>query len=78
MAQGSEAMRRKHKKKRKASVLCVKRSEARDCISDKSGQVARPKMRPGGLDDFFARGGDQRHDRGHRRRIAPVVSVDVA
>ena len=30
-------MRRGHKKKRKASVLCVKRSEARDCISGKSG-----------------------------------------
>ena len=30
-------MRRVHKKKRKASVLCVKRSEARDCISGKSG-----------------------------------------
>ena len=30
-------MRRKHKKKRKASVLCVKRSETRDCISGKRG-----------------------------------------
>jgi hypothetical protein len=31
-------MRRKHKKKRKAPVLCVQRREARDCISGKSGQ----------------------------------------
>ena len=30
-------MRRGHKKKRKASVLCLKRSDARDCISGKSG-----------------------------------------
>jgi hypothetical protein len=30
-------MRRGHKKKRKASVLCLKGSEARDCISGKSG-----------------------------------------
>ena len=30
-------MRRKHKKKGKASMLCVNRSEARDCISGKSG-----------------------------------------
>ena len=29
-------MRHKHTKKRRASVLCVKRSEARDCISGKS------------------------------------------
>ncbi|MGB6416136.1 MAG: hypothetical protein WBF50_05970 [Pseudolabrys sp.] len=30
-------MRRGHKKKRKASVLCLKLSDARDCISGKSG-----------------------------------------
>ncbi len=30
-------MRRGHKKKRKASVLCAKQTETRDCISGKSG-----------------------------------------
>ena len=30
-------MRRGHKKKRKASAWCAKRTETRDCISGKSG-----------------------------------------
>jgi hypothetical protein len=30
-------MRRRHKKKRKASEVCMKRSGARGCISGKSG-----------------------------------------
>jgi hypothetical protein len=67
-------MRRGHKKKRKASVLCLKGSEARDCISGKSGGSRGRKFVLGALTILSHVGGHHRHDRGDRRRAASMVT----